>query len=338
MNSFTVLCAGVLGLGVALTNLGTAGQTDGAKPFLITVHYLNGSTVHMALVQEQIEVETAFGKLTVPRGHIRSIDFGVRLDDEDARQIDEFIGQLGDPLYKRRELALHRLIELGAKAHPALQRAAAGKDAEVVNRAKRGMEAIEKKVPARLLKRRTDDIIKTDRFTIVGKIVTPALAARAEYFGELKLRPIQLYSLRSVGGGGEVEVVVDAATHGSANGQWLETDYHVNAEERLTFVTTGQVDLWPQGPGQYMATPDGKAGTLFAPYSQTYGPQAAVSGALIGRIGENGRPFLVGSRLSRSFDQGGKLFVHIVPSPWNNASSGTYRLRIVTGGNSADGE
>ena len=29
--------------------------------------------------------------------------------------------------------------------------------------------------------------------------------------------------------------------------------------------------------------------------------------------------------------QGGKLYLHIVPSPWNNASTGSYRVRISAG-------
>ncbi len=305
-----------------------APKPDATKPLPVTVNYLDGSTVHMALAQETVEIETAFGKLTVPRSHLRSIEFGFRLGEAEARQIEELVAQLGNASYKQRELALNQLIALGAKAYPTLQRAAQSKDGEVLGRARKAREAIEKKVPARVLKRRPEDVVRTDKFTIVGRVLTPALLAHTEYFGEVRLKPSQLFSMSVAGNAGEVEVVVDAGTHGSAVGQWLDTNMHVSAQERLTFVASGQVDLWPQGPGQYMATPDGQTGTIFRPYAQSFGPQVAVAGALLGRIGENGRPFLVGRRLTRTFDQEGKLYLHIVPSPWNNASTGSYRVRI----------
>ena len=38
---------------------------------------------------------------------------------------------------------------------------------------------------------------------------------------------------------------------------------------------------------------------------------------VIGRIGENGKPFLVGDRFESSVGEEGKLFLHIVPSPWS---------------------
>ena len=55
-----------------------------------------------------------------------------------------------------------------------------------------------------------------------------------------------------------------------------------------------------------------------------------MAGSLIGKIGENGKAFYIGDRFEGPATEEGKLYLQIVPSPWNNASTGTYRVRINT--------
>jgi hypothetical protein len=38
--------------------------------------------------------------------------------------------------------------------------------------------------------------------------------------------------------------------------------------------------------------------------------------------------FIIGAQYEGVPSSEGKLFVHIVPSPWNNASTGNYRVRV----------
>ena len=51
---------------------------------------------------------------------------------------------------------------------------------------------------------------------------------------------------------------------------------------------------------------------------------------LIGKVGENGKAFYIGDRYEGTAPEEGKLYLQIVPSPWNNASAGSYRVRIQT--------
>jgi hypothetical protein len=39
---------------------------------------------------------------------------------------------------------------------------------------------------------------------------------------------------------------------------------------------------------------------------------------------------LIGERYEANSADEGKLFMHITPSPWNNASAGLYRVRVTT--------
>ena len=52
------------------------------------------------------------------------------------------------------------------------------------------------------------------------------------------------------------------------------------------------------------------------------------AGALFARIGEASEAFYVGERFEGNAGREGKLYLHIVPSPWNNASSGSYQVRL----------
>jgi hypothetical protein len=302
------------------------------------VRFVNGSTVFMTLLQEAIEVQTAFGKLTVPPRDIRAIEFGVHLPEGTEGKLEALLKQLGHNNYRLRDGAVKALAELGPYAYPALQRAALIKEQpEAAQRALAAIKLIERKVPARQLRLKEDDTIRTTKFTIVGRILNPTIKAKADYFGEVNLKPFQLHSIRCLEGAGEVEVVVDAAKHGSAPDQWLDVGFLVDPQLDLLITASGQVDLWPQGPGQYMAGPGGMAGGGGLRPVAGPGGVAAGPGQLVGRIGEDGPAFLIGDRYSGRPARVGKLYLHIGPSPWNNASTGSYRVKIVTGHNLADG-
>jgi hypothetical protein len=140
--------------------------------------------------------------------------------------------------------------------------------------------------------------------------------------------------MRWLEGESEKQVVVDAARYGGQQVQWLDTGVRVGPEAGLKVTATGQVDLWPQQPGQYLASPDGQGGGGAVPGR---GRGLVVvgggdrGGALVGRIGEDGTPFLVGSRYTRTPRTEGKLYLHIAASPWGNPSAGEYRVTITTG-------
>lgn len=327
------LMLGAIILGGGDLKAGSTKPKPTADTPVVEARFLNGSLVRMNLVQEPIEVVTVYGKLTVPPSEIRSIDFGWHIDADTQARVNEAIGLLNSSSYKQREQAVNDLIALGAPAYPSLVKASKSKEMEVASRAQKAMKEIEKKVPSRVLNRRNEDVIRARKFIIIGKVSNPTIQARADYFGDLQLRPSQLQSLRHVESADEVELVIDAATHGSSVDTWLETSVEVTARQNLKITATGQVDLWPQGPGQYLSTPNGRAGTR-APLT---GPFASVAsnnwnaGSLVGKIGPNGTPFLIGENFRGQAPASGRLYLNILMSPWNNASTGSYTVRITVG-------
>jgi len=147
------------------------------------------------------------------------------------------------------------------------------------------------------------------------------------------LNLVQLRTLRALHSGGDTEVAVDAARYGSAHGQWCDTGYQIEGSGGLVIAASGTVDIYPQTPGQYMSSPAGYQGPGLAMRPPPRGQLNAAAlrnypGALIGRIGEEGDPFYIGERYEGAPGQEGRLYLHIVPSPWNNASSGSYQVKV----------
>ena len=52
------------------------------------------------------------------------------------------------------------------------------------------------------------------------------------------------------------------------------------------------------------------------------------AGALVGKIGDNGEPFLIGENYDNAPEREGRLYLQIGPSPWGCPSSGSYQVKI----------
>jgi hypothetical protein len=282
----------------------------------------DGSLVRMTILQENLEVMTKYGKLTVPFRDIRRIDFGLHLPDGAAPQIQAAISRMGSSVYKQREGAIKDLVDMGVLAYPSLKKASHSSDLEVAQRAATAIKRISEKVPPENLRLKIEDTIQTTEFPIIGRIVSPTIKANSVHFGDMTLKLSDLRTMHLRGNRDEIEVTVDAAKYGSGPDQWLDSGVLVDGNLRLVVRGDGQVDLWPQGPGQYMAGPKG--------YTTAGKGGVYMAGTLLGRIGDNGKVFVIGERYDGVAANEGKLYLQIVPSPWNNASSGSYRVRIHT--------
>ena len=108
----------------------------------------------------------------------------------------------------------------------------------------------------------------------------------------------------------------------------MDTGIDLNGD-KLNAQATGTVDVMPNNPGQFMAGPDGMRQDIGFRRGgpNTVGPP----GALVGKVGQSGRPFLVGSRYEATPSGEGRLFLKLEPSPWNINQSGSFSVKIVTG-------
>lgn len=89
-----------------------------------------------------------------------------------------------------------------------------------------------------------------------------------------------------------------------AGSTWVSTGITVRKGERVSFDTTGEVQL--SGDGGDRARPAGANRTA------AFSPMPTVNaGALIGRIGGNGRPFGIGDQASVPMPDGGTLYLAV---------------------------
>jgi hypothetical protein len=286
------------------------------------VRFADGSSVRMLLTQSSVDITTRYGKLSVPVADIRRIEFGTRFPAGLQDRIDAAIGKLTDPDAKVRREVETELRGLREQAYPALKRAAASADVDRALQATLLVRWLEEKVGKDNLKVRDQDTIHAAEFTASGRIEAPTLQGRTTYFGEVTVRVAELRSIRFFGGpGAETELAIDAAKHAALSQDiWLDTGVDVSEGATLEVIAAGIVDLWPMG-GNYKVGPDGMP-------RQGTSPDGNLPGMLLGRIGERGKVFPIGAKFLGPVSDGGRLYLRIACSPWNNASSGSYTVKI----------
>lgn len=291
----------------------------------VEIQFANGSAVRMVLETAAVDVRTPYGTLSVPAKDIKQIEFGIHMSDEVERQIDESIRRLNAENFREREAATNTLLKLGADAYPAVVEAARNStDLEAAKRAKALLQTMSQKIPQKDLRLQYNDSILTPTFTIVGRIVTPTIKAKADYFGAVQLQVAQLRLLRSTDLPVEISVFVDASKYASPNNEWLATDFTLDARTRITVSATGTVNLRPNIIGAALeCNANGYATAAAAAAVRVRRP-----GALMGRVGDNGTPFVIGENYEGSPAREGKLYLQIVPSPYNPESTGGYQVKI----------
>ena len=106
-------------------------------------------------------------------------------------------------------------------------------------------------------------------------------------------------------GSAAVTPSVPGAITVQANQPWTNTGITVRKGQRLTFTTTGEVQL--SDDANDIATPDGAKSARYAANSQM---KQVLAGALLGRIG-NGAPFAIGNQSVITAPAAGVLFLGV---------------------------
>jgi hypothetical protein len=311
------------------------------EPDEVEVRFRDGSVVRMAVLTEKLDIVTSYGTLSVPIQDVATIEFGLHYPEGAQAKIEAAVAKLGHADFRERDKATKTLVDFGPLAYPAVHAARNSSDLDVATRAKEIVRRLQTNHPKKDLRTSTDDKIVTPKFTIVGNIATAKLSATTELFGQVELALVKMQSFRALGGRGrprEVTVTVDAAKYANA-GQWFESGIESDGTTKVQISAKGSVDTWPQQPGQWMVGPAGqgaaqangnlmvlRANGIVAAKGQIV-PQVH-GGALFGRIGEDGEPFLIGSQHEGVLEREGKLYLHIAPSPWGCNSTGSYEVTI----------
>ncbi|MBN1422202.1 MAG: hypothetical protein JXP34_25735 [Planctomycetes bacterium] len=269
-----------------------------------------------------LEIDTAYGRLLVPIEDIVRIRFVREPEAGLAEKIAATVERLGSDDYDEREAATAELRKIGLPALDALKVAAKSEDEEVRTRAEalvaevgEEIEAAEEDDPGSAPLQGEDDEIVTRRFTIRGKVVKPTYLVKSKY-GEFKVSRADIVSVTFVRGGGlHLQVKIPATAMAAQT--WVDTKADVTKGARLKIKASGTINVEAYGEN---ATPDGsrRIGNRFMNFPAC---------ALVGKIGRNGTPFLVGSDYDDASEEAGRLYLAIAAQPMGNVT-GEYKARI----------
>jgi hypothetical protein len=296
--------------------------------------FADGSVVGLSILETELAVATKYGKLTVPLAEVKRIELGFRYPEGVEAKILAAAENLGSGDFKTREAAQKQLVAFGELSIPAVRNAAKSSVVEAARRAEEVMKKLEDVLPKEKLEIRDYDVVVTHTMTIKGTIQTASLKAKTKYFGESPVKLADLRSLRPLGSSATESIALDSnkyAKQGWPN--WFDTGIDVGDDTGLEVSATGKIDQWVQSPGQYMSGPNGNGAFVLGPGQVPGQPaQQYKAGALYGRIGEKGAPFLLGENYKQARAPGsGRLFLVIGPSNWNNDSVGEYKVTVKTG-------
>lgn len=303
------------------------------SPTDFTVKLNDESQFSVVLLDPAVTIVTKYGKLVVPAAEIRKIEPGFRYPIGAEQKVNKAVEDLGAPEYKAREEAESALVGFGVAAVPAVRRAAKSEDPEVARRAGAVLKNLAAKLPADKMEVRDHDLVETAEFTARGRIEGTQLKVKTKHFGESSIPLADMRTFASAVRGGPTEFALDAAQYGKQNQSvWMETSVELTDGQQVEITANGQIDLWPQQPGQYLGTPSGQM-TVNGGIQPFRGAGAGgTPGQVLGRIGPNGVQFVVGAAYKGRVSGTGKLHLRIVGSPWSNDCAGNYTMKVIAGG------
>ncbi len=264
----------------------------------VNVTLVDGSSIRGKFNGSQVVIKTAYGNLTIPIEDLYEIKMGLYIPED----TEKLITLLGSENHKEREKANIKLIGYGKNIVNILQNHKTV-DPEIKTRLTNILKDI-----------KVDQVINYDsisakNMSVTGKILGDGFVING-LLGELG---IKLKDIDNILFQGNINKVIQI----SPDKDWVEVA-HINLKSKLVITASGQVDLWPKGPGQFVCNPNGHT-------SQPNGSNYK-SGSLIAKINE-GLPFIVGENYSFT-NQTGKVYLRIERSSWNNLSIGSYQVRV----------
>jgi hypothetical protein len=299
-------------------------------PEIVRLSMMDGSLITGKLSIKELEVETPFGKLTVPISELKSFTPGLVSHPELAKQIHDLIDGLAAPQFDTREKSQRALMKMGVALRGELEKRRHDPDTERRARIKAILdewdeqsEADDEDEKPATPSMQERDQVETSEFTAVGRIVNPTLAITSLY-GPLT---VKLSDVRR--GQRDVSRRADLRKTVGVDGSCLVTrvmkDTKVRLErgDRVTITAEGSIAMVPWGNGA-TSGPDGAGNYGW------YIPQQIPSGALVGVIGSGESVFKLGSKSSFKAEKNGVLRLGIAMQTdyANQNFPGRYTVKI----------
>ena len=318
-----------------------------AGPPEFDVQFADGSNIRAVVLEPSAVVTTRFGKLDIPFGELRKVDFGFRYPAGVEAKVSEAVAKLGAAAFRDREEAERELLAQKEYALTAVRKAAKSGDPEVVRRAEPLLKKLLALVPEDRQQARDYDIVETNDFTVKGRFELALVKVKTKQFGEVEVRVPEVRAFRTLTAVADgANITLDAARYARQGWQaWMDSGIDVAADQPVEITASGTIDQWPQEPGKYLSGPAGTQQqapgfpqVMAAPGMPNGMAMRGVmnqpfnSGMVVGKVGVGGMPFRVGGEFKQSkAGVSGRLFLLIAPSNWGNDSTGSYKVKVKVG-------
>lgn len=269
---------------------------------------------------ENLVLKTAYGSLTVPVADLLRIDRGERLADKDLKEIAETIKDLDNDEFAKRSAAQYKLETFPVAAYETVKAARESASPESKNR----IDGILKKLAAKSQGKRvqTEDSVRTVRFEATGVLQFDTVKIKSR-LGDLAVKLEDIQTVRWLNRGETKNLLLEPT---AAMGEWVDTGIDSTPGDRVAVLVTGTInpfnnqDINPLGSSNW----GNNNGNQF------------MMGAVIGKLGGAGEPFLIGFGKVWNTDAKERLFIKI---NWNfnqtgrsnDAPKGHFNVKIATG-------
>lgn len=286
-------------------------EKDGEKS---QISLKDGSFLIGRLDVEEFEVDTAYGRLVVPKKDVLRIRIGKAADKELKKRIEKLIGQLGDEEFEVRNEVQTQLRELGRLALTEIREATNSEDGEIRHRAEELIKEIEA-LPDKGEYVEDDDEVAAVKFTIRGTLLVEEFVLVTHY-ATLTIKKKDIKSMVVHQPAQVIEEVVVTGADNSGNTKMKDAQIDIRKGDKIIIKASGSVYIRQWG---YNVKPDGREG-----YGEHY--PGITAGALMGKIG-NGSLFTVGSSCEKTAERDGKLYLGIaIRDRYSN--SGEFRCKV----------
>lgn len=167
-------------------------------PRIVEIQFTDDSRLKVRLADEVIVMETPHGKLAIPAGDVRRIEFAVRPTAEEEQRLARSIADLASDDAERLQAAKAQLLDHPGRSFAALEKAAREGTPPLAERAEELLATLREEFSPAELALRSADMLETDDTKVAGRIVAPALKLRTAQFGILEMKLTDARSLKSL--------------------------------------------------------------------------------------------------------------------------------------------
>jgi hypothetical protein len=306
----------------------TGGGRSGSKAKPSFLYLRDGGKLSCWPRLDFLSVDTAYGALKIPLQDLLRIRFSRRWNQADLQKAEEAMKLLGSDDFDERESAMKTLRQLGSAARGILRQALKSDDLEVKTRSEALLLEIGSSEPAEQshseegiepLRGTDEDEIITVRFSIKGRVAGEAFTVGTLY-GDLEVKYTDILGV-GFHSDAPVSATVNVPGTTTVPESWLDTKCSVSKGDKVILRASGQLSI-----SNYNLTAGPEGTTRYRTSGTPYSNFPTLS--LIGKIGKNGKPFLVGQKHESRARSDGTLYLGIVPFRRGYVAAGSFQVKI----------